>query len=357
MPPTVFAWIHQFFDMKERFLLAHLSRSRLLCNLYYAFISPVFRREQQAVTAGLALLHSPSDQNSNRTVLRRNIHRLEKGLLMRPRRNSFALSYIVDTASCYEKCCNDDSAANWAKDLAWAHDILEHYFEVVEGGEQVETAREIFLRAPSPSEEKGGRIPYSRRSSCRVSFDDFMHLAKHRRSVRWFLQTPVPHTLIDKAVEVAAEAPTACNRQPFFYRFFDDPDALNCLRPLPLGTAGFEHNIPVLCAVIGDLSACYGAHDRHEIYVDASLSVMTFMYALETMGLSSCPLNWSEIESQEKEAERLLGLKKHERVIMFIALGYPDPQGLVAFSQKKDLPGLRSYNQPKISPDDARIAG
>ncbi len=303
------------------------------------------------MAAGLALHHSPTDQNSNRTLLRRNIHRIEKGLLMRPRRDRFALSYIVDTVNCYTECTKAERAEEWLKDLAWAHDILEHYFEVVQGGNQVERAREIFLHVDQPAEEKGGRIPYSRRGSCRVPFDDFAHLAKRRRSVRWFLQTHVPHALIDKAVEVAAESPTACNRQPFFYRFFDDPEALKCLRPLPLGTAGFDHNIPVLCAVIGDLSAYYGERDRHGIYVDASLSIMSFMYALETLGLSSCSLNWSEIESLEKRAERMLGLKNHERIIMFIALGYPDPQGLVAFSQKKDLRSLRSYNQPTVVPE------
>lgn len=350
MPPAVFAWMRSAFSLKQRLVLKPISGSRLLCSLYYAFFSPAFRREQQAVAAGLALHHSPADQNSKRTLLRRNIHRIEKGLLMQPRRESFALSYIVDTVNCYKECSKVDCAAEWAKDLAWAHDILVHYFEVVQGGDQVERAREIFLHVDQPAEEKGGRIPYSRRGSSRVSYDDFAHLARRRRSVRWFLQTPVPHGLIDKAVEVAGEAPTACNRQPFFYRFFDDPEALKCLRPLPRGTAGFEHNIPMLCAVIGDLSAYYGERDRHGIYVDASLSIMSFMYALETLGLSSCALNWSDIESQEKEAEEMLGLKKHERIIMFMALGFPDPQGLVAFSQKKDLRSLRSFNQPTVVP-------
>lgn len=349
MPPAVFARMRRVFSMKQRLLLHKISGSGRLCSFYYFFFSSAFRREQQAVAAGLALHHSPADENSNRTLLRRNIHRIEKGLLMRPRREHFALSYILDTVNCYADCTKAERADEWAVDLAWAHDILETYFEVVHGGDQVERAREVFRYIDQPAEESGGRIPYSRRGSCRVSFEDFAHLAKRRRSVRWFLQTPVPHALVDQAVEVAAESPTACNRQPFFYRFFDDPEALECLRPLPLGSAGFGHNIPMLCAVIGDLSAYFGERDRHGIYVDAALSIMSFMYALETLGLSSCSLNWSDIESQERRAEKLLGLKKHERIIMFIALGYPDPQGLVAFSQKKDLYSLRSFNQPTVS--------
>ena len=81
------------------------------------------------------------------------------------------------------------------------------------------------------------------------------------------------------------------------------------------------------------------------IYIDASLSAMAFMYALETMGLSSCPINWPDIEEREKKAEKLLNLRQEERIIMAISLGYPDPEGLVAYSAKKDLDQIRSYNE------------
>jgi len=192
------------------------SRFRLAPHPLLWIFSRAFRREQQAVAAGLALYHSTVDPNSTRTLLRRNIHRIEKGLLMRPRRERFALSYIGETVDCYRECRMAGCAADWAKDLAWAHDILESYFEVVADEGLVERAQAVFLSVDHPAEEgRGGRVPYSRRGSCPVSFDSFAALAKRRRSVRWFLQTEVPHVLIDRALEIAAESPTACNRQPF----------------------------------------------------------------------------------------------------------------------------------------------
>ncbi len=351
LSPAVLALLRRASSMKQRMVLRAVATSGWFCTLYYTFFSRAFRREQLAVAAGLALHHSRVDQNSRRTLLRRNIQRIENGLLMRPRRDRFALSYIVDTVDWYKECSTADRTGEWVEDLAWAHDILEQYFAAVTGGEQAERALSIFLGIDHPSANISGRIPSSRRGTCPVSFDSFAGLARRRRSVRWFLQTPVPHVLIDRAVEIAAEAPAACNRQPFCYRFFDEPEALRQMRALPLGTAGFGHNIPMLCAVIGDLAAYYDERDRHCIYVDASLSIMTLMYALETLGLSSCPLNWPDIETLDRRAEKLLGLKKHERIIMFIAIGYPDPQGLVAFSQKRALHSLRSYNQPTLAPD------
>ena len=71
---------------------------------------------------------------------------------------------------------------------------------------------------------------------------------------------------------------------------------------------------------------------------------MAFLLALEAQGLSSCCLNWPDLEPKERRMAKLLGLAADERVIMLIALGYPDPQGLVAYSQKRPLAELRSYN-------------
>jgi len=71
---------------------------------------------------------------------------------------------------------------------------------------------------------------------------------------------------------------------------------------------------------------------------------MTFMLALETLGLSSCPINWPDIEALEKRMEKALGLEGHQRPIMCMAVGYPDPEGMVAFSEKRNIDEIRKYN-------------
>jgi len=42
---------------------------------------------------------------------------------------------------------------------------------------------------------------------------------------------------------------------------------------------------------------------------------------------------------------KALSLAVDDRPVMLIALGYPDPEGMVPFSQKKSLDELRSYNR------------
>jgi nitroreductase len=325
-------------------------RSSFLSRLHYLFFSNTFEREARAVIAG----HLAFEVNKNNTepmnyFLRRCIHRLEKGLTMRPRRPVFATDYIEDAVDSYV-----DGFANLnCSEATWAHDVLSDYFAIVGGDPSIEEARvrfeEFSSHKKTPAFGASPDCPSRPRlrdfsAPSPVTFDALRELSLRRRSIRWFEQRAVPRSLIDGAIEVAAMAPSACNRQPFKYRVYDDPEMVRHVAQLPMGIKGYEHNIPVLAAIIGRLRACPHPRDRHVIYIDASLSAMSLMYALETVGLSSCPINWPDIPQLEQAAQKLLGLAADERPIMFMAIGYPDPEARVPVSSKIAVPELRSYN-------------
>jgi nitroreductase len=177
-----------------------------------------------------------------------------------------------------------------------------------------------------------------------VAFDQLLVLARRRRSVRWFLPKPVPRALIEQAMVVAGLSPSACNRQPYVFRVFDDPDLLREVVQLPGGTAGWAEQIPMMIVVIGELRNYYGERDRHLIYIDGSLAAMSFVYAAETLGLGTCCINWPDIEEDERRAEQVLGLEPDQRPVMFIAVGFPDPEGMVAWSEKKPLDQILRFN-------------
>ena len=59
------------------------------------------------------------------------------------------------------------------------------------------------------------------------------------------------------------------------------------------------------------------------------------MLALKTLGLSTCPINWADSEKNEKKIRQIIHLENYERIIMMIAVGYADPEGQIAYSQKK----------------------
>src|SRR5690606_32285683 len=189
------------------------------------------------------------------------------------------------------------------------------------------------------------RIPYRRLDGRpEISIDDLAALAKRRRSVRWFEPRPVPRAMIDRALEVALQSPSACNRQPFVFHVFDEPTLVQQVCEIPMGTKGYRHNIPAIAVIVGRQRAYFSERDRHLIYIDGSLAAMGFMYALEVQGLSSCPINWPDIEEKEQQMADLIGLGPDERPVMLVAIGYPDLEGLVAYSQKKPLDEARTFN-------------
>ncbi|AHM58426.1 nitroreductase [Flammeovirgaceae bacterium 311] len=321
-----------------------------LSSFYYFLFSGKFEREQHAVLQGkVKHLKEQKSKKSNYYTLVRNIHRIEKGLLMRPRRPVFALDYIEETTNAFLHL-NDNSYIKVAQ-YKWFKDVLTEYFSTTQGHPKIERLATRFQESLKKSEEdilcgNGKSIPYKRIEAEKpdIAYDEFYKLTRYRRSVRWFLKQPVPRHLIDKAILAASQAPSACNRQPFEYFIIDDPDLLKEVVKLPMGIKGYEKGIPMLIVIVGNLDAYFDERDRHVIYIDASLANMTMMYALETMGLSSCSINWPDMEGLERKMERLLKLKKHQRPLMCMAVGYPDPEGMVAFSEKRNLDQLRKYN-------------
>ncbi len=310
-----------------------------VAKFYYLFFNKSFNREMRSVIRARARYNkSFAGENPASYSLRRNIHRLEKGLIMRPRRECFAESYIQDTIRSLRHC-NESKVLGRAEE-AWAKSVLTEYFNAVNGNSEVRSARELFERyddecVHSDCISGQGPMMYSEISPTAVSFDDLEQLCSRRHSVRWFEEKAVPKDLIDKAIELALSAPSACNRQPFKFYVFDNPERAREIGAIPFGTAGFSDNFQCLVVIVGDLSAYPFEKDRHVIYIDTALVAMQFQLALETLDLGSCIINWADIEPLEQRMSEELHLEPFQRPTMLIAVGYPDKASQVPFSAKR----------------------
>lgn len=334
----------------KKIVYTFFSLNKFTALVYYIFLSPKFLREQLGVLHGKRkYLKDLDDQNYSSALLRRNIHRLEKGLLMQPRKDIFALDFIVETVRAYQALStplSEDSSVDFGE-IKWAYDVLSEYFDVVKSHRVVDKAKEIFLRCDNSIYSNGKTekfIPYKRDLTRNlIDYESILELSIRRRSVRWFKKKRVPRELVDKAIVVAAYAPSACNRQPFKFIIIESLELLEKVSALPSGTPGWNKNIPMMIVVVGQLNSYFDERDRHLPYIDGSLSSMSLLYALESLGLGSCCVNWPDIEHRERAMQNVLGLEPHERVVMCIAVGYPDDEGLVAYSKKKHLNKIREY--------------
>ena len=330
-------------------------RSKALRNPRYStlfyFLEGSFDRELHSVLAGKEAHVRSARSGDDRAsldaatfTLRRNTHRIEKGLLMRPRRDVFATSYIGETVDAYRTA----SPSADADLVRWSTDVLDEYFDVVSDEGPIQDARLAYgrVRTRGGEEREERRIPYLRDTApLPVTIEDFEALAHRRRSVRWFRSEPVPRAAVDRALAAALQSPSACNRQPFQFRIFDDPALVSHVAEVPMGTSGYVHNIPAVAVIVGRQRAYFSERDRHLIYVDSSLAAMSFMFALEVQGIASCPINWPDIPDREARMAEMLGLDADERPVMLVAFGYPDPDGAVAYSQKKSISEARTYNE------------
>jgi nitroreductase len=336
--------IRDLADRLDRSLLPLTSSSGLLASAHYLLLSRQFRREHRAVLAGrLAYARALQAPLKSSPLLRRNIHRLEKGLVMQPRQPVFAEDYIEETVA--ELARLRATGGPDPVEDQWAADVLAEYFQAVTDTPPIARARSRFSsltprwvgERPTPRSVPRPRAEGERSAA---SYEDFLALCRQRRSVRWFEQREVPRELVFRALDAAAQAPSACNRQPFLFRYFDRPEEAHRIASIAMGTTGYAQNVPALVVLLGDLSCYPEERDRHVPYIDASLAAMQFMLALETLGLASCPINWPDIEYREREMAATLGLPWHIRPVMLIGVGYPDPQGGVPFSAKKPSQSL-----------------
>jgi len=345
-------FIRKFTRRSKTLLFKVLSFSGFLALPYHFFIGHAFDREIMAFTRAVNHYNRKvSGAQITNVALRRNIHRLEKGLIMENRRPIFALDYIGETVESYALIMKQAKEAGTdLREIHWAHDVLSAYFDAADTSHPLIGKLKVkfdTLSAPEDIQKSGYLAPYESKTRSNLKtppYEEFLNLALKRRSVRWFSDKKVPREDIDKALRAAFFAPSACNRQPFKYRVFDDPALVKEIARIPFGTAGYADNLPVVIVVTGDLSDFFSARDRHTIYIDASLSAMAFMLALETLGLSSITINWPDFGLLEARMQKTLHLKAYERPVLLLGVGYAKDEGRIPYSQKKPLDLLRTYN-------------
>jgi nitroreductase len=71
------------------------------------------------------------------------------------------------------------------------------------------------------------------------------------------------------------------------------------------------------------------------------------MLALEAYSLSSCPINWPEINVKNKELNKIIGLDPYEKCVMCLAVGYAQKDQIIPLSIRKTTDDLIIFNRFK----------
>lgn len=126
--------VRRAYNGANRAVLEVAGSSRIGATLYSLPGFLTHNREQYAVLSGRrSYYRNLGRSRASHVELRRNVHRLEKGILMQPRRDVFARDYIEETVEFYAIALKRPSTvANLdAGEMQWAHDVLAEYFSIV----------------------------------------------------------------------------------------------------------------------------------------------------------------------------------------------------------------------------------
>lgn len=178
---------------------------------------------------------------------------------------------------------------------------------------------------------------------------DFLSLVRRRQSVRGYDPRPVEKEKLERCLEAARLAPSACNAQPWSFVVVDRPDLKNRLadltadRWLPLNHWTKQAPIHVVVVVErANLTAHIGAKvkKRDFSWMDVGIAAEHFCLQAASEGLGTCMLGWFK----EQKVKDLLQIPAAKRIGLIITLGYPAGDEIRP-KIRKDLEAIVHWNR------------
>lgn len=158
---------------------------------------------------------------------------------------------------------------------------------------------------------------------------NFLELVNRRKSCRRYLNKSVPKESIERCLEAARLAPSACNSQPWQFIVVTDEALKNKLVGESLSGMysifSFAKKAPAVVAVIRDrsryISQLAGILRGVEYsLIDIGIAGEHFILQATEEGLGTCWIGWFN----EKAVKKVLGIHKSKKIDALITLGYPE---------------------------------
>lgn len=180
---------------------------------------------------------------------------------------------------------------------------------------------------------------------------DFLELVSSRQSVRAFdPERSVEKEKIDRIIEAARLAPSACNAQPWSFVLVDEPDLKNKIADTTssrvLGINHFTKQAPIHLLVVEEkvnISSGVGGWIKNKDYAQLDLGIVTshIVLAAEAEGLGTCIVGWFN----EDKVRELLHIPSSKRVWLDIVIGYGAQP--LRKKKRKSVDKILSYNRYK----------
>lgn len=249
-------------------------------------------------------------------------HGIEKGLSMENTRPGFAVPKIQQIlkytrqleAAGYDCLATQASRGSMAKYVQW-HDERGHPLPA-----ELERDIRAFV-AENKQYYPGGAVKLTKADIEQAADFDYSRFVNTRYSVRHFTGEPVTPEQIEKAVSIAIKTPRSCNRETRRVYVAYDQDLRDEILTHQDGNRGFGNKLGALLIITADVREFVMIGERTQMYTDGGLFTMSLTYALHSMALGTCFLNWSADCDQDKSFRAAFDIEDHELIITMLGVG------------------------------------
>lgn len=155
----------------------------------------------------------------------------------------------------------------------------------------------------------------------------FLELVQSRQSDRAYLDKPVEKEKIERILEAARLAPSACNAQPWKFVVVTDSEKrmqiADATASKLLSMNHFTKQAPVQLVLVeenANFTSSVGGMltNKHYPHIDLGIVASHICLAAADEGLGSCMIGWCD----EKKVRKVLDIQRNKRVMLVILLGY-----------------------------------
>lgn len=272
-------------------------------------------------------------------------HRVEKGLALPVPRPGFGRDAVTEVLGCvdeYTRRFGSNHSTRRALNTLQEYISFNHSVGADIGwmGTRLE---ELAKLQGEGGEGEGGTLLTSRASIHAAACIDLESFFAQRYSVRQFSTEIVAPHLIERAVLMAKKTPSVCNRESGSVFVATDSARKHALLALQNGNSGFGDSADRILVITSRLDSFLSVGERNQCWIDGGLFAMSLIYALHSLGLGSCCLNWSVEPAQDRALKAAAGIPEDHVVIMLLAVGHLPEQLRVAQSPRRPLSEVLHY--------------
>ena len=300
-----------------------------------SWLETLYAHDFNIMNAHMGCLH-PEELNALLADLTLHAHGLEKGLTMTDFRAGFGrdrVLHLCDALIQYQAKGLDTKAFGYI----FASKVLKEYIDIHQklGFKFPIQEQKKMAQASSLSTEIQTHQPTMKKIEYfHHRKSNFELFSASRHSIRQFAGA-VPIDTIRKAVALAQNAPSACNRQYSRVHLINGKENVNQILALQGGNSALMDTADQVLVLTADMQALMWPEERRDLWHTAGIYSMNLSYALHYYEIGHCMCAWSVCPDADSRLHHLFDIPDNEAIVVLMLIGEVPESFTVASSPRK----------------------